>query len=83
MLQLGDACAESGDFVGQGAANVAASMVDGVKLAREALASGKALAALVVARTGERVTGMIGGGLIVASMLWMATIRPGTAPLVS
>jgi MFS family permease len=40
------------------------------------------LAALVVARTGERVTGMIGGSLIVVSMLWMATIRPGTAPLV-
>lgn len=40
------------------------------------------LAGFVVARRGERVTGMIGGGLIVASMLWMATIGPSTAPLV-
>jgi len=40
------------------------------------------LAALVVARAGERRAGMLGASAIVASMLWMATIRPGTSALV-
>lgn len=40
------------------------------------------LAALAVARLGERVAGMAGATAIIASMLWMATIRSGTPPLV-
>ncbi len=40
------------------------------------------LAAMAVARLGERVAGMAGAAAIVASMLWMATIRVGTPPLV-
>ncbi|QYG94559.1 MFS transporter [Iamia sp. SCSIO 61187] len=40
------------------------------------------LAAMAVARLGERVAGMAGASAIVASMLWMATIRAGTPALV-
>lgn len=39
------------------------------------------LAALAVARLGERVAGMAGATAIVGSMLWMATIRSGTSPV--
>ena len=40
------------------------------------------LAALVVARIGERGTGVAGALAIVTSMVWMSTIRPGTTTLV-
>lgn len=39
------------------------------------------LAAMAVARLGERVAGMSGAAAIVASMLWMATITTGSSPL--
>lgn len=39
------------------------------------------LAALAVARLGERVAGMTGAAAIVASMLWMATITTGSSAL--
>jgi EmrB/QacA subfamily drug resistance transporter len=39
------------------------------------------LAALAVARLGERVAGMAGAGAIVASMLWMATVRSGSSAI--
>lgn len=39
------------------------------------------LAALAVARLGERVAGMTGAAAIVASMLWMATITQGSSAL--
>lgn len=40
------------------------------------------LAAMAVARLGERVAGMVGASTIVVSMLWMSTIGRGTTVLV-
>ncbi|NLV54735.1 MAG: MFS transporter [Acidimicrobiales bacterium] len=40
------------------------------------------LAAVVVGRLGERKAGMLGAAAIVASMVWMSTIRPGTSQIV-